>query len=168
MSRPDAERTSSPLGRRRNHALAVKLLAEGRLTQTEIAEACGVSQPAISMFKDRYAEEIQRVRDNAQAQLSALWIADQAARIETLQEAAERLIELIDADLPEKFDVKGAPLRGSDGRPILDATGRLEAIREIRQLLRSVADELGQSKPKLDLDGQTLRVELVGVNLDDV
>ena len=86
--------------------------------------------------------------------------------MQTLQ--LDRVAELIDADLPEKFDVKGAPLVSSDGRPVLDASGRLEAIRETRQLLRSVADELGQSKPKLDLDGQTLRVELVGVNLDDV
>ncbi len=159
---------SSPLGRRRNHALAVKLLAEGRLTQVEIGAACGVTQGAISDFARRNADEIQRVRDLANAQLSALWIADQSARMEVFQDAAERLIELMEAELPEKFDVKGAPLVGSDGRPVLDSAGRLEAIRELRQTLRSVADELGQSKPKLDLDGQSVRVEIVGVNLDAV
>lgn len=151
--------------RRRYHALAVKMLAEGTVPQTEIAEKCGVTQSAISQFAAQFADEIQRVRDSANAQLSSLWIADQAARMETLQQAVEQLIELAEAELPEKFDVKGVPLVGSDGKPVLDAAGRIEAIREIRQTLRSVADELGQSKPKLDLDGQTLRVEIVGVDL---
>lgn len=144
------------------------MIAERKLTQTEIAEICGVTQPAISDFARRNADEIQRVRDAANAQLSSLWIADQAARMEVVQDAAEKLIELMEAELPEKFDVKGAPLVGSDGKPVLDSAGRLEAIRELRQTLRSVADELGQSKPKLDLDGQSLRIEIVGVNLDAV
>jgi predicted XRE-type DNA-binding protein len=160
--------TRRGLERRRYHALAVKLLAEGALTQGEIGELCGVSQPSISRFAADFADEIQRVRDHANAQLSALWIADQAARMEVFQDAAERLIELMEADLPEKFDVKGAPLVGSDGQPVLDPAGRLEAARELRQTMRSVADELGQSKPKLDLDGQSLRIEIVGVNMDDV
>jgi predicted transcriptional regulator len=154
--------------RRRYHALAVKMLAEGKVPQGEIATACGISQQTVSDFARQFADEIQRVRDNANAQLSSLWIADQAARMETLQQAVEQLIELAESELPEKFDQRGLPLVGSDGRPILDAAGRIEAIREIRQTLRSVADELGQSKPKLDLDGQTLRVEIVGVNMDDV
>ncbi len=152
--------------RRRYHALAVRMLAEGRMTQGEIGEACGVSQSAISQFATQNAAEIQRVRDNANAQLSSLWIADQAARLETLQSHVEQLIELAEAELPEKFDVKGAPLVGSNGRPVLDAAGRVEAIREIRASLRAAAEELGQLKPKLDLDGQTLRVEIVGVNMD--
>lgn len=160
--------TRRGLERRRYHALAVKLLAEGALKQGEIGKLCGVSQPTISEFARDFADEIQRVRDAANAQLSALWIADQAARMEVFQGAAEKLIELMEADLPERFDVKGVPLVGSDGRPVLDSAGRLEAIRELRQTLRSVADELGQSKPKLDLDGQSIRVEIVGVNLDAV
>ena len=160
--------TRRGLERRRYHALAVKLLAEGALTQGEIGKLCGVSQPTISEFARDFADEIQRVRDAANAQLSALWIADQAARMEVFQDAAEKLIDLMEAELPERFDVKGAPLVGSDGRPVLDSAGRLEAIRELRQTLRSVADELGQSKPKLDLDGQSIRIEIVGVNLDAV
>lgn len=154
--------------RRRYHALAVRLLAEGRVPQTEIATACEVSNATISEFKAQFADEIQRVKDNANAQLSSLWIADQAARMETLQAAVEQLIELAEAELPPKFDVKGSVLIGMDGAQVRDAAGRLEAIREIRQTLRSVADELGQSKPKLDLDGQTLRVEIVGVDLTDL
>lgn len=167
MSRPGGEVGGSPLGRRRNHALAVKMLAEGR-TQVEVAQACGVTQPSVSDFARRNADEIQRVRDNANAQLSALWIADQAARMEVFKDAAEKLIELMEADLPPKFDVKGMRLTDDQGRPVLDAAGRIEAARELRQTLRSVADELGQSKPKLDLDGQSLRIEIVGVNLDAV
>lgn len=154
--------------KRRYHALAVRLLAEGRVPQGEIAEACGISQSAVSQFARTFADEIQRVKDNANAQLSSLWIADQAARMETLQAAVEQLIELAEAELPPKFDVKGSVLIGMDGAQVRDAAGRLEAIREIRQTLRSVADELGQSKPKLDLDGQTLRVEIVGVDLTDL
>ncbi len=154
---------------RRHHALAVRLLAEGRLTQGAIGKACGgVSQPSVSLFAKQNAEEIQRVRDNANAQLSSLWIADQAARLETLQSHVEQLISLAEADLPEKFDVKGVPLVGSDGRPVLDAAGRVEAIREIRASLRAAAEELGQLKPKLELDGQTLRVEIVGVDMSQI
>lgn len=160
--------TRRGLERRRYHALAVKLLAEDRLRQGEIAELCGVSQPTISRFAADFADEIQRVRDNANAQLSALWIADQAARMEVFKDAAEKLIELMEADLPPKFDVKGMMLTDGQGNPVLDAAGRIEAARELRQTLRSVADELGQSKPKLDLDGQSLRIEIVGVNLDAV
>jgi DNA-binding MarR family transcriptional regulator len=154
--------------RRRYHALAVKLLAEGALRQGEIAEKCEVHQSTISEFAKQFADEIQRVRDSANVQLSSLWIADQVARMETFQEAAEKLIELAESDLPQKFDVKGSPLIGSDGRPVLDAAGRIEALRELRATLRSVADELGQSKPKLELDGQTLRVEIVGVDLTNL
>ncbi len=165
---PDREVTTSKLGQRRYHALAVRLLAEGRLTQGEIGAACGVSQPAISKFAREHAEEIQRLRENANAAMSQLWIADQTARVEQLQGHVEQLIELAERSLPEKFDVKGTPLIGSDGTPVLDASGRVEAIREIRASLRSVAEELGQLKPKLELDGQTLRIEIVGVDMDRV
>jgi len=163
----DVRPLARPL-KRRYHALAVRLLAEGRLTQGEIGAACGVSQPAISLFAKNNAEEIQRLKDNANAQLSSLWIADQAARLETLQQTVEQLLELAEADLPQKFDVKGVPLWGTDHRPVLDASGRVEAIREIRASLRAAAEELGQLRPKLDLDGQTLRVEIVGVDMSQV
>jgi len=156
------------LGQRRHRSLAIRLLAEGRLPQTEIAKACGVSQPAISVFARDNAEEIQRLRENANAGMSQLWIADQTARVEQLQERVEQLIELATAELPPKFDVKGSPLWGPNGEPVRDASTRVEAIREIRASLRSVAEELGQLKPKLELDGQTLRVEIVGVDMNQV
>lgn len=167
MSRPRTERPDSPLGRRRNHNLAVRMLAESR-TLGEIGSACGVSQSAVSRFAKRHADEIQRLRDNALVQLSSLWIADQAARLATLQEMVERLIELAEADMPPAFDQTGKPLVDTDGRPVLDTSVRVSAIREIRASLRSAAEELGQLRPKLDLEGQTLRVEIVGVSLTDL
>lgn len=165
----DDERPVRYLLKRRYHALAVRLLAEGQLTQGEIGAACGVTQSAISQFASKFGDEIQRVRDAANVQLSTLWIADQAARLETLQATVEQLLVLAEADLPAKFDQRGSALIDpTSGKPVLDAAGRVEAIREIRASLRSAAEELGQLRPKLDLEGQTLRVEIVGVDMSQV
>lgn len=167
MSRPGAQRPGSPLGRRRNHALAVRLLAEGRLTQREIGEACGVAQSTISEFATRNAEEIDRLRHDANVALSQMWIADQAARLRTLQEQAEELERLTELAPPPAFNQRGDMLVGPDG-VVLDYATQLNAVRELRATLRAAAEELGQLRPKVDLDGQTLRVEIVGVDLDQL
>lgn len=167
MSRPGSTRPDSPLGRRRNHALAVRLLAEAQLTQVQIAQQLGVAQSSISEFAARHADEIQRLRDNALAQLSVLWIADQQARLTELQQLVEDLQELAERPAPPAFNQRGDMLIGPDG-PVLDHTLQLNCIREIRQTLRNAAEELGQLRPKTDLDGATLRVEIVGVDLDQL
>ncbi len=64
-------------------------------------------------------------------------------------------------------DADGFSTLGPDG-VVLDYATQLNAVRELRATLRAAAEELGQLRPKVDLDGQTLRIEIVGVNLDDL
>jgi transcriptional regulator with XRE-family HTH domain len=91
-------------GNRANHHSKIKAhrrlalkreVAEGKLSQSALAERYGVSPSAITLFKQRYALEIEDIQKNFENEFAGLWIAAKSQRIESyLQD-----VELIDEQL---------------------------------------------------------------------
>ncbi|HUM06402.1 MAG TPA: hypothetical protein VLT90_13135 [Terriglobales bacterium] len=110
----------------------VRDLAKGEQTQRQLAARYGVSQPAISQFAQRYAEEILETRANIDDKLIGLWVADKSARIAEYQDGIEKLKEII-AELTDSESKESALVRAQ-------VSG---LMRTMQAGLRAVADELG-------------------------
>jgi hypothetical protein len=115
-------------------------LAQGDLSHAELGVKHGRSKQAIHQFSARNAAEISEVRaamrGELQAQVADLWIADKKRRIAWRQKLAED----IDVHLEDEE---------------LDLKDRHHLTRNVDQLLRSAAEELG------DLPARTvLQVQL--------
>jgi hypothetical protein len=117
-------------------------LAVGEVKRAALARKYGVSGPAISQFAKRHKWRIDEIRRRMNDEFVTTWIADKTRRIEAMQ-----------AD----FEVS------SDG----PFAGHYEQIRTRTEILRKVAEELGQIPNKSNITiGGTVRHELVGVDVD--
>jgi hypothetical protein len=139
----------------------VRELALGEFTQQALADKYGVTQGAIAQFKQRHADEIEAVRQNADDEFAGILIAQKAARLASLAEIHEQAL----TPMP-KIAPSGKPARDADGNPVLEVDGRLAA-----QVLKQAAEEMGQLPTRLQINGDmqtttTYRVE--GVSPDDL
>jgi hypothetical protein len=115
-------------GLRGRHKLAlIRLLAVGELTQAELAEEFGVTQPSIAAFKKRNLAEIQHVKANLEDEFAGLWIARKKDRVAELEDIAERF-----------------------ARPGLDPKHAQIRLRALRQ----ASEELGQLRIQIDTNAQ--------------
>lgn len=127
------------------------------MTQVELAEKYGVSQPSISDFKSRRAEEIKAIAANADDEYAGMWIAQKQARLAEY----ERLHEIALTPTP-KVDNKGNQVRHpTTGEPVFEV-----ALGEARQVLKQGAEEMGQLPTRLQIQGDlqtttTYRIENV-------
>ena len=125
----------------------MRLLAKGEMTQKAIADRYGVAQPSVFEFKERYAAEIQAIRDaardKANEEFAGLWVAEKGARISEYQHQIDRI-----AEKAEAADWKLSP----------------EWIKAAQTALRSVAEELGDlQKSQVTLNG-TVHYTVEGVD----
>lgn len=112
-------------GLRGRHKLRlIRLLAVGEMTQDELAEEFGVTQPAIAQFKKRNRDEIEHVKANLEDEFAGLWIARKKDRVAELEDVAERF----KADDPKAANI------------------RLRALKQ-------AAEELGQLKVSIEVSG---------------
>lgn len=131
---PRIKGTPSIRGREKLECL--KLLAEGQMSQHNIAEKFGRSRTAITTFAKRNADLIQEMRENAESEFVGLWIAKKVNRVAEYESDVERINEWHDA--------------AEDGE--LDSA----LLARKQTALKSVAEELGQLVQKQD---NTSRVE---------
>lgn len=118
-------------------------LAKAEVKRAALARKYGVSGSAITKFAKRHAARIDEIRAHMDEEFAATWIADKKRRIEAMQ-----------AD----FEV-------SSESPF---AGHYEQIRTRTEILRKVAEELGQIPNKSNIIiGGTVRHELVGVDVNE-
>jgi hypothetical protein len=113
-------------------------LARGEKTQKQLGAENGVAQSSISEFASRHVDEIEEARHQLAEEFDGVWIAQKL----------NRLIEM----------------------EALYENGVAPRERETRlAVLRAAAEELGQipNRTTINLE-QPVRVELTGINLDDV
>lgn len=112
------------------------------LSQSQLAEKYGVTQPAISQFAARHKAEIDEVKDDIENEFAGLWIANKADRLATYQEQAERLA-------------------GTDDPA---------CVRAVQNALRQVAEEMGHIPNRVDVRADVRRTNYLidGANPEDV
>ena len=125
--------------------LLIQELALDARPQTELAEAFGVTQPAVSQFATRHRERIAKARSEIENSVAGLWISDKSARLAELEDLVERLNEEIE---------------GADARTL----PRLGLVK--CRALRNAAEELGQLAPRQYDVTARVRYEVVGVDLE--
>lgn len=101
-------------------------LAEGKLTQQELADRYGVTKQAISQFAQRHSREIEEIRADWENVLAGMWVAKKEKRLAALMEMADAFEE----DATDKRAPKAARIR--------------------QQILRQIAEELGALKIVVD------------------
>lgn len=132
------------------------LLAEGTLTQTQIAERYDVSAHAISNFNRDNRERIAEIRANMADEFAGMWIANKAKRVEVYQESAEWVSTVIEQQAT--LDPLLLP-------PILPAL-----IRTQHNALKAAAEEMGAIPAKIQIQVQPVQVDykINGVDIDQV
>lgn len=148
------------------HRQVVRLLAAAEISQTAIAEKFGVSQPAVSQFAKRHAEEIAAVRADMDDEFAGIAIASKVNRVALLQEIAEKALE----------PVPKVSANGKVTMVINPDTKEPEIVMEVdaraaMAALKQVAEELGQLVQRSQVSGDmntttTYRIE--GVAPDDL
>ena len=116
-------------------------LATGEHTHAVLGKRYGVTRQAITAFAKRYAREIDAIKADLDNEFAGLWIAQKAARIAAYQ-----------ADLE-------ASEAGGYG-------SHFEQIRTRTQILKSVAEELGQLPPRATITIVPVQHILEGVDPD--
>lgn len=142
-----------------------------------------VSPAAITQFARRHAEEIEELKANADAELNKLWIAQKAERVREYQQDVELNNDLIQTAASvakrasERADELGGgnegdgDLQAAEDKLAATVLGEIPSLQRIKhKALRSVAEELGQlpSTTKMEFGDNSVKVELVGVDLDEV
>lgn len=117
-------------------------LAAGDVKRAALARKYGVSGAYITKFAKQHAAEIDDIKADLDNQFAGLWIASKAARIAAYQ-----------ADLEQSED--------ND-----EFAGHFEQIRTRTQILRAVAEELGQLPPRATLTVMPVVHVVEGVDVE--
>lgn len=124
-------------------------LALADATQTQLAEKYGVSQPAISLFRDRHAHEIAAVLADKENEFAGIAIAEKAVRLASYADVLETALKPVPKVNGKGEIVYGLPDENGERSPIMeiDAGAALKA-------LRNVAEELGHLPNRVTLGGE--------------
>jgi molecular chaperone GrpE (heat shock protein) len=128
----------------------IQEIAEGTRPYREIVESGEygfASEQAIAQFKMRNREAIARAKADFENKLSWMWAVDKGNRIATYESAAEKLLEIVDQLEPDKVP---------------------NALKELRNQLRTISEELGQLNPKDSTERTVHEVRIVGVDTDQL
>lgn len=120
----------------------IRELALGEKRNMDLAAEYGVSSTSITNFKNRYAFEIEEVRNNLADEYAGLWVARKKERIAELQAAAEKMAK---NESPRNAEV-------------------------LVTILKAAAEELGQlpARTQVNISNEITTYEIVGINPDDI
>jgi hypothetical protein len=139
-------KTNSSTSKRKllpHHKLELKrALAEEIISRSELARRYNISTPYVTQFANRYASEIEDIRQHLTDQWAGLWVADKKNRLSAYMDEIERLNESKYADHHEWSKAR-------------------------QQALRSVAEELGDLPPRQTTFVQTVVHVVEGVNIEE-
>lgn len=136
-------------------------LAHGTMTQQEIANKYGATQPAVSLFAKKYADTIQAIRDDALNEFAGITLAKKAARLEAYQE----LFAIALAATP-KISPSGKLVTGTDGATVMEIDSASAA-----RVLKQIAEELGHLPTRLQVSGEVglkTNYTIEGVTMGDL
>lgn len=118
-------------------------LAQGEKTQRALASDYGVVQSAIAEFKGRHLEEVESRAERLADEWAGLWIADKRNRVIEAQADVDAINEA------------------------LQSTKDAQMFRTKLAIMRQVAEELGQLKDVVEVQGRLTYV-VEGVDVADL
>lgn len=157
-----------------------RLLAEGKMTQKEIAERYGVTPQAISHLSIQEAARIQTIREDFENEFAGMWIANKKARIAELENDASvagRLVEYFTDQIltptsstpigasgstPTPSTAPHGSARGAYGASSADADNANvvnQLIRTRERVMRSAAEEMGAIPSKVQITVNPVQVD---------
>lgn len=111
-------------------------LAQGEKTQVQLAREYGCDHSGISRFASRHADEIETRRTDLANEWAGLWVTEKRSRMAEYQDDVEAINNALTDEPDEKL------------------------LRAKLAIMRQVAEELGQLKDVVQLEGQlTFRVD---------
>lgn len=150
----------------------VRELALGEQSQRQLAEKYEVSEAAISQFKNRYADEIEAVRQDTADEFAGILIAQKQARLAAYNDLYEKAIVPSPKVSPSGKIVKDLiPDPDNPGGPWIEAVVVETDVRAAALVLKQAAEEMGQLPTRLQIQGDmqtttTYRIE--GANPEDL
>jgi hypothetical protein len=79
-----------PLEKPWNRHALIRMLAEGKITQAEMATRMGVTPPSVTAFKQRHADAIAAVRADIENEFAGIQIAQKSNRLAAYEELLDR------------------------------------------------------------------------------
>jgi transcriptional regulator with XRE-family HTH domain len=130
----------------------IRDIALGTMSQSQLGEKYGVSQPAISQFAKRNAEEIEAVRAKADDEFAGLLIAQKQNRLAAYQDLYDIALKPQPKISPSGKLVKEW-ITDEDGQQVEVIVQEVD-VRAAAQMLKQAAEELGQLPNRLTLAGE--------------
>jgi len=162
------------------HRAAI-LLAENELTDRQIAETLGIGRTSLHYWKQNpeFAAQVGDHIGEIQAGMLRLAIAKKHKRLKVLDELHEKLLTVIEERAGEHPGVAGDGTgliveqvkqlgTGANAQVIEEYVVDTATVREIRALHEQAAKELGQWQDRLQVEGLTTTIEIVGVADDAI
>jgi hypothetical protein len=144
----------------------VRDLALSGLSQNELAEKYGVSQPAISQFKARNAEEIAAVAAKADDEFAGILIAQKANRLAVYNELVGKALEPTPKVTPAGKLITVIDPETNEPKIVMEVDVRAAAT-----VLKQAAEEMGQLPTRLQVSGEmatTTTYRIQNVSNDDL
>lgn len=163
-------------------ARAAVLVAEDDISNDEIAATVGIHRDTLYEWKknEAFAARVKEHLDEIEQAMMRHAISKRHKRIGRLQRILDKIDEVID-ERADKVPASEFAAAGSESgllvaKPVFSHAGDLAyewkfdaaLVREYRALMEQSAKELGQLTDRLEVSGDGLRREYVGVNIEVV
>lgn len=119
-------------------------LATGNKTQAAIAREYGCAESSLTEFKQRHADEIEAIRENAMDEFTGIAIAQKAARLEAYEDILKKCMTPTPKMAGKEY--VHDPSKGNELVYEIDANAAVK-------VLRQVAEELGHLPSRIVLAG---------------
>jgi predicted transcriptional regulator len=152
------------------HRQVVRLLAAAEISQTEIARRFNVSQPAVSQFASKHAEEIAAVREKMDDEFAGLAIASKVNRVAAYEELYEVAVKPTPKIAPNGKIVREM-IKDPDTDELVEVTVNEVDVRSAAGILKNVAEEMGQLVQRSQVSGDmttTTTYKIAGVDPSDL
>ena len=158
-TKPRRKSTPGKLEQVRTRGKVIQDLAEGQITRAKIAEKYNVAEDSIYAFQRRHRLEIQQIRDRILGDINDIYLTDKRARI---QQYAD------DIAMTKGWEI--GPVFDKDSN-VIAREMNVSLIRQRQQLVRAIADELGDIPRQTVNDGgvtDRIEIEFVGIDPTDI
>ena len=158
----------------KRRAFVAAYLGAARLNASEAARIAGYATPGVEGHRLLKIDEIQEAIAEWRDQIRKQGIADQTFRIERLNELDRRYWQLIESRAAQYADVPGGDtglivkqVKPTADGVVVEYVADVAVTREIRDLQKQMATELGEWTEKRNIEGTLTLADLAILAVED-